>query len=203
MPLTVIFDSGDVPPKILHEKNSLRRELIFCSRERMMILLKDFPPPHIYRREGQPTYFDPVRKKYVLVTPRETVRQRVVPYLIQELNIPQRMIRIGEKLSFYGLNFRHRADIVIERFDREENILRPLAVVECKAIETPLDEAAFNETFDYAEKLGCDYCLLTNGDASFSFYLGADNYVELETLPTYGEMLKGFTARRQNAGEVS
>ena len=92
-------------------------------------MLKNFLPPHIYRIEGQPAYFDPVRKKYVLVTPRETVRQRVVPYLIQELGVPQKMIRIGEKLFYYGLNFRHRADIVIERFDAAENISRPPAFV--------------------------------------------------------------------------
>ena len=160
-------------------------------------MLRDFLPPHIYRVDNQPAYFDPVRKKYVPVTERETVRQRVVPYLIRELDVPQRMIRIGEKLSCYGANFRHRADIVVERFDREENVLRPLAVVECKSFENPLNEAAFNETFDYAEKLGCDYCLLTNGDKSFSFYLGAEDYVELETLPTYREMLNGeYTARR-------
>ena len=159
--------------------------------DKVINMLKDFLPPHIYRIDNQPTYFDPVRKKYVLVTERETVRQRVVPYLIEELSVPQRMIRIGEKLSYYGVNFRHRADIVVERFDREENVLRPLAVVECKALETPLNEIALNETFDYAEKLGCDYCLLTNGDKSFSFYLAAEDYIELETLPTYREMLKG------------
>lgn len=155
-----------------------------------MLMLKDFLPPHIYRIDNQPNYFDPVRKKYVLVTPRETVRQRVVPYLIEELAVPQRMIRIGEKLSHYGLPFRHRADVVIERFDREENSTRPVAVVECKAIETPLDDAAFNETFDYAEKLGCAYCILTNGEELFCFYLDADSYVELETVPTYREMTK-------------
>ena len=132
----------------------------------------------------------------MLVTERETVRQRVVQFLIQELEVPQRMIRIGEKLSHYGLPFRHRADIVIERFDREENLTLPVAVVECKAIETPLDEAAFNETFDYAEKLGCDYCLLTNGDVSHWFYLDAESYIELETVPTYREML---TTRRRSA----
>lgn len=162
-----------------------------------MTVLKDFQPPHIYRIESQPNYFDPVRKKYVLVTPRETVRQCVVQFLIRELDVPQRMIRIGEKLSHYGLPFRHRADVVIERFDRTENITRPVAVVECKAIETPLDEAAFNETFDYAEKLCCDYCLLTNGEEAHWFYLDADSYIELETVPTYREML---TTRQQSAG---
>ena len=152
-------------------------------------MLKDFLPPPVYRIENQPAYFDPVRKKFMLATPRETVRQRVVPYLIRELDVPQRMIRIGEKFSHYGINFPHRADIVIERFDREENSTRPLAVVECKAIETPLDEAAFNETFDYAEKLDCQYCMLTNGEELFCFYLDAEHYVELENAPTYREML--------------
>lgn len=113
-------------------------------------MLKDFLPPHIYRIEGQPAYFDPVRKKYVQVTPRETVRQRVVPYLIQELDVPQKMIRIREKLSY----------------------------------------------FDYAEKLGCAYCILTNAEEIFCFYIDAEDYVELETVPNYHEMLK---ARRQNA----
>lgn len=154
-------------------------------------MLKNFPPPHIYRIDNQPNFFDPVRKKYVLVTERETVRQRVVQYLIRELEVPQKMIRIGEKLSQYGLSSHHRADIVVERFDREENVLRPLAVVECKSLENPMGEPALNETFDYAEKLGCDYCLLTNGDKSFSFYLGAEDYIELEHLPTYRDMLKG------------
>lgn len=155
-------------------------------------MLKDFLPPHIFRVDNQPMFFDPVRKKYVPATERETVRQRVVPYLIEKLGVPRKMIRIGEKLSEYGLNFRHRADIVVERFDRAENVLRPLAVVECKSLENPMGEAALNETFDFADKLGCDYCLLTNGDVSFSFYRGADNYVELEALPTYRDMLKGI-----------
>ena len=153
-------------------------------------MLKDFPPPHIYRIDSQPNYFDVVRKKYVLVTARETVRQRVVQWLIRELEVPQKLIRIGEKLSYYGLPFRHRADIVIEYFDREEKISRPLAVVECKAIETPLGDAAINETFDYAEKLDCAYCLLTNGEEIFCFCADADSYIELEEIPTYQQMCK-------------
>jgi len=155
--------------------------------------------PHIYKINGQQMYFDAVRKKFVLVTPRETVRQRVVQFLIQKLDVPQKMIRIGEKLSYYGLPFRHRADIVIEFFDVEENISRPLAVIECKAIETPLNEAAFNETFDYAEKLQCDYCILTNAEDFFCFYLDTEDYIELEMIPTYHEMLK---ARQRSADEV-
>lgn len=163
-------------------------------------MLRDYQPPHIYKLEGQQMYFDSLRKKYVPVTPRETVRQRLVQYLIQELGVPQKMIRIGEKLSYYGLPFRHRADIVIERFDVAENVQRPLAVVECKALETPLDEAAFNETFDYAEKLQCAYCILTNGEAVYCFYLDAEDYVELETVPTYQEMTK---AHRQSVDAIS
>lgn len=166
-------------------------------------MLKDFLPPHIYKIESQQTYFDPVRKKYVVATERETVRQRVVQWLIQELDVPQRMIRIGEKLSYYGLNFRHRADIVIERYDRAENTSRPVAVVECKALETPLNDAAFNETFDYAEKLACDYCILTNGEELYCFYLDAENYIELDSVPNYHEMSKAASITRQQSEDAT
>lgn len=162
-------------------------------------MLKDFLPPHIYRIESQQMYFDPIRKKYVLVTPRETVRQRVIPFLLQELEVPPKMLRIGEKLSYYGLNFRHRADIVVEKFDREEKNTRPLMVVECKSSELPLEESAFNETFDYAEKLGCEYCLLTNINETHFFYLDAKEYIELENFPTYREMIR---EHQQNADAI-
>ena len=161
-------------------------------------MLKDFLPPHIYKVDSRQVYFDPVRKKYVPATERETVRQRVVPYLMRELDVPRKMIRIGEKLSDYGLNEARRADVVVEYFDRAENVLRPIAVVECKASENPLDEPALNEAFDYAEKLGCDYCLLTNGDRSLSFYLGAEEIVALDSLPPYREMIR---ARRRIANQ--
>ena len=151
-------------------------------------MLEEYLPPHIYRIESQPMYFDEIRKKYVLVTARETVRQRVIAFLLNELEVPPKMLRIGEKLTYYGLNFRHRADIVIEKFDKEEKINRPLMVVECKSAELPLEESAFNEAFDYAEKLGCKYCMLTNINETHFFYLDAENYIELETLPTYREM---------------
>lgn len=153
-------------------------------------MLKNFLPPHIYRVEGRPMYFDALRKKYVLATERETVRQRVVQYLIRELEVPPKMIRLGAKLSDYGLDVPHRADIVVEYFDRDENVLRPIAVVECKASENPLGDDAICETFDYAEKLGCDYCLLTNGEISLNFRLDAENFVAIETLPPYREMIK-------------
>lgn len=151
-------------------------------------MLEDYLPPNIYKIESQPMYFDEIRKKYVLVTARETVRQRVIAYLINELGVPPKMLRIAEKLTHYGLPFRHRADIVIESYDREEKINRPLMVVECKSSEFPLEESAFNETFDYAEKLGCKYCMLTNINETHFFYLDAENYIELENMPSYREI---------------
>ena len=44
--------------------------------------------PKIYKRNGRDCYLDPIRKKLIYVTPEETVRQRVISYLIDELKVP-------------------------------------------------------------------------------------------------------------------
>lgn len=44
----------------------------------------------------------------------------------------------------------------------------------------------------YAERLDCKYCILTNGEEIFCFYLDAEYYIELETVLSYREMLKNI-----------
>ena len=41
--------------------------------------------PAIYKRQGKECYLDPVRQKLIYITPEETVRQRMIAYLINEL----------------------------------------------------------------------------------------------------------------------
>ena len=39
--------------------------------------------PEIYTRSGKKCYLDPIRNKLIYVTPEETVRQRVIQFLIE------------------------------------------------------------------------------------------------------------------------
>ena len=59
--------------------------------------------PMIYRRRGKESYLDPVRQQLIYVTPEETVRQRTIHYLLQELNVPLNMLKVEEPLSHYGI----------------------------------------------------------------------------------------------------
>ena len=150
----------------------------------------EFPP--IYRRNGRECYLDPVRKKLIYITPEETVRQKVIGYLRSMLNVPEAMLTVEEPLSHYGVNTKDRADIIIQAATKDDNVV-PLAVVECKAPSVPLDEKAFEQVLRYSDSLGCEYFLLINGDTWFSFKYdeSGSDYVQIEQLPPYLEMLQG------------
>ena len=146
--------------------------------------------PPTYSRQGKECYLDPIRKKLIYITPEETVRQKVISYLVRTLNVPEEMIVVEQHLSHYGINSRKRADIVIHKID-EEGIIRPVAVVECKAPEVYLDERARNQMLDYCDLIGADYAMMINGDIQYCFRYDEckQDYVAIETLPDYEDMM--------------
>lgn len=82
-------------------------------------ILKKQSLPDIYIRNNRKCYLDPVREKLIYITPEETVRQKVIAYLIQELHVPQNMIVVEEPLSHYQIQTKRRADIIIHKYNRE------------------------------------------------------------------------------------
>ena len=150
----------------------------------------DYPAPQVYRVDRQAEYFDPVRKKFVFVTPEETVRQRLIPWLLGEIGVPENFLRVEGKFSRYGLNVKTRADFIIEAVDHNENSVYPVAVIVCKSPEVALDDNAFRQMFHYAADLGCEFCALTNGEEFFSFYFDGQRDVRLDEMPTYGQMIR-------------
>ena len=94
--------------------------------------LERIPNPTLYQRQGKECYLDPYREKLIPATPEETVRQKVLIWLENELKVPNNVILVEMLLSKCGLNSKDRADIVISRFG-EEGLLYPVAIVECKA----------------------------------------------------------------------
>ena len=108
--------------------------------------------PKIYKRGNKDCYLDPVRKKLIYITPEETVRQKVISYLIDVLEVPVEVISVEAHLSHYGVNSKRRADIIIHGSD-DDGILRPVAIVECKAPGIILGEKASVILNDYKEVL--------------------------------------------------
>ncbi len=147
--------------------------------------------PTIYKRNGRECYLDPIRQKLIYITPEETVRQKVIAYLINGVGVPPQMINVEEPLSHYGVNSRRRADIIVHGLNQEQMI--PLAVIECKAPEVYLDERTGEQLADYCNLLGCDYGMMTNGYDIFCFHYDAerDEYVQLDAIPAYEDLLAG------------
>ena len=80
----------------------------------------------VKNQNGTVMIFDIVRKKYVVLTPEEWVRQHVVHYLVEKKGYAISRVAVEREIELYGL--KRRFDIVV--FDRSGN---PWLLVECKA----------------------------------------------------------------------
>ena len=69
-----------------------------------------------------------------------------------------------------------------------------MAVIECKRNNTLIDGVIIEQTLHYAEQLGCNYAMITDGDYVDVAYCELDNkmLVSIKSLPTYEDMLNGI-----------
>lgn len=112
--------------------------------------------PNLKKEQGKVFIFDIIRKKYVVLTPEEWVRQHFVQHLIQNLHYPKSLFRVESSLTFNKLQ--KRSDILIR--DREG---KPWMLVECKSSSIKLTQQAFNQIAVYNMTIGATYLAVTNG----------------------------------------
>lgn len=120
-----------------------------------------------------------IRKKELLCTPEEWVRQHIIHDLINNKKIP-----IGLIASEYALNYNgrsKRADIVI--FDRNN---KPLMIIECKATNIAITEETLFQIAQYNFQLQVPYLMMSNGLNHV--------YCELKTEATGIKYLEEFPA---------
>ncbi len=97
-----------------------------------------------------------VRKKTLILTPEEWVRQHLIHYLLNERNVPIGLIAAEMSLKVNEMD--RRCDVVV--FDRSG---KPLLIVECKAPEVSLDDKVYQQIAHYNFSLGADLLMVTNG----------------------------------------
>ena len=158
----------------------------------MIIDLTKMELPPIYKRNNKDCYLDPIRKKLIFITPEETVRQRVVSYLLNELKVPPEMLMVESHLKHYKVDSKRRADIVIHSID-DEGTMYPIAIVECKAPGVGLGESVADQLCDYCNSLGADYAMMVNDVESFCFHYDSskEQYIQIDCLPNYEDMIDG------------
>lgn len=132
------------------------------------------------KENGKVFIFDVIRKKYVVLTPEEWVRQHFIDYLINEMKYPKSLVRVEGGLSFNQLQ--KRSDIVV--FNRDGN---PWMIIECKAPDQAINESTVRQASTYNATLRADYLVVTNGMRHFIFKTAWDTAttIALESMPIY------------------
>lgn len=133
-----------------------------------------------------PRLFDPVRRKWVALTPEEWVRQHFINHLVHDLGCPASLIAVERALTLNGLA--KRADIVVHAPTGV-----PLLLVECKAPGVPLSQAVFEQAARYNSVFKVRYLIVTNGLEHFACSVDhvTGSIVFLDTLPDHPAMLRG------------
>jgi len=121
--------------------------------------------PSLKKENGKVLIFDGIRKKYIVLTPEEWVRQHFIHYLIIELKYPKSLFRIEGALTYNKLQ--KRSDILV--FDRNG---KAWMLIECKSPTIKLNQKAFNQVAVYNMTIGAKYIAVTNGMAHFCFEAG-------------------------------
>ncbi|HEV8514084.1 MAG TPA: type I restriction enzyme HsdR N-terminal domain-containing protein [Cyclobacteriaceae bacterium] len=121
--------------------------------------------PSLKKENGKVLIFDGIRKKYIVLTPEEWVRQHFIHYLITELKYPKSLFRIEGALTYNKLQ--KRSDILV--FDRNG---KAWMLIECKSPTIKLNQKAFNQVAVYNMTIGAKYIAVTNGMAHFCFEAG-------------------------------
>ncbi len=134
-----------------------------------------------YRNTGDKiSVFDEIRKKFVVLTPEEWVRQHVVHYFLHEKKFPKSLVNVEKLLTINGLTKRY--DIVIFNTDGSVHIL-----VECKAPQVKISQSVFDQIARYNLTMRAQLLMVTNGLDHYFCRLDYDRkqYDFLQSLPDY------------------
>ena len=140
-------------------------------------------PPYQFKlkQQGLRTHiFDSIRKKYVVLTPEEWVRQNFLQYLIQDKNFPASLIAVEAGLKYNQLQ--KRMDVLV--YDKQGN---PHLMVECKAPEVKITQDVFDQIARYNLVFKVKYLVVTNGLHHFCCVMDyvANSYSYLEIIPDF------------------
>jgi hypothetical protein len=140
-------------------------------------------PKYSYRfknSENKVSIFDEIRKKFILLTPEEWVRQHVIRFLIDEKKYPKSYINVEKIVKINGMHKRY--DLVV--FNKDGSIF---LLIECKAPEITIDQTTFDQIARYNMILKANYLMVTNGLNHYFCKMDfkKEQYLFLKELPEF------------------
>lgn len=157
--------------------------------------MRRFPPLNlpsvelrIREEEGMTKVFDPLRRKYVALTPEEYVRQHFTAWLQEGLHYPASIMANEIAIEVNGT--RRRCDTVVFRPDST-----PLMIVEYKAPSVTVTQETFDQIARYNMTLKAKYLVVSNGRNHYCCVIDYDtrSYHFIPTIPDYREINRAFS----------
>jgi len=130
--------------------------------------------------ENKTLIFDIIRKKFVVLTPEEWVRQHVLNFLISEKKYPISHINVEKQLKLHDTVKRY--DIVVFNSNGSIEI-----IVECKAPSIKINQQVFDQIARYNFVLQAKHLMVSNGLEHFYCNMDYINekYIFLKDIPSY------------------
>lgn len=140
-------------------------------------------PPYPFKltdTNGQLSMFDEIRKRTIILTPEEWVRQHFVQYLIRDKQYPKSLIKLEGGLKLHGQA--KRTDIVAFNPSGQKILL-----VECKAHTVAISQSTFDQAARYNIVHRVPLLVVSNGLQHYYCRINfeEESYQFLEDLPGY------------------
>ena len=139
-----------------------------------------YPPyhPKIKEENDKEFIFDDIRKRWIILTPEEWVRQNFLQYLIQIKKYPASLIAVEKEIKLGDL--KKRFDIVVY-----DSNTKPWMIVECKEMNVPLDTTVLDQILRYNITLHVQYLVITNGSYCMALLVKDNVMAAINALPDY------------------
>lgn len=134
-------------------------------------------PFKIKQVNGKDQIFDPLRQKWIILTPEEWVRQNILQYLVQVCKYPSSMIAIEKTIKLGELN--KRFDIVVYKNES------PWIIIECKEANVPISEKTISQILQYQQAMVARYLVVSNGHQTYGAKIESGKLYPVQNFPDY------------------
>ena len=130
--------------------------------------------------KNRPCIFDSIRKKWLVFSAEEWVRQNLIRFLVEFLEYPKEIIQIESGLKV-NQNQR-RSDVLVFKNSKA------IVLIECKAPNVSLTENTLSQALNYNQVYKAKYIMLSNGLKHKVFYVLDGSINQLQELPNFKDL---------------
>lgn len=131
------------------------------------------------KNEGEATLvWDIIRRKYIVLTPEEWVRQHFIHFLVDQFSYPKTLMKVETGLKVNKMD--KRSDLVVLNRSGETWML-----VECKSPYVSIDQDTLIQAINYNRTYEAPYLVLTNGMSQVVCNINKKGVEVIEELPPY------------------